>query len=652
LWSSQVQNLLVNSLSARSRARERLLDIVVETAYSWPEMRLPGGVAVAAAAILLAGCLGGDGDGKARKTDDRVPRGGTLRIGTVGLPLETIDPGRVAFDPALDELYRCCLLRTLVNYRGGTTEEGGAVLRPDLAVALPKVSADGLTYTFRLKPGLRYAPPYDDVAIRAQDVVRAIEYALRLPAAALADYPMLVIEGASDFQTHRAETIAGLETPDDRTLVVHVGERVGNLAERFSLALTAPVPPRTDVGADPIGRVPVASGPYMVAGSARFDYSRAPTRGGLPPGFVLGKRLTLVRNPSWRNDPLRAAYVDRIVLTPEQQPGEAAAKLDRGVLDIALGQLLPTPDQLERYSADPNLERRLFAHVGNTVRYIALNLAVPPFDDIHVRKAVNLAVDKQALRRTSQGGGRGARIAGHIAPDAFLNNLLLDYDPYETPGARGDLDAARKEMAKSRYDRDADGACDAAVCKGIAALVRTDNPTIPQLGRIVAENLRPLGLELDLEPVDVDKYFALVTRPQSRLPVIPALGVAPNSINASSVFRDLFYGRTIGAPSLGLAGSLVGASPQQLRKWKYRVTHVPNVDAKIDECLRLTGGAQTQCWAETDQLLMEKVVPWVPYLFEGFATVVSRRVTRFTYAQSNLILMPAFDRIALKRGSR
>jgi peptide/nickel transport system substrate-binding protein len=616
-------------------------------------MRLPGGVAVAAAAVLLAGCLG-DGDDKARKTDDRVPRGGTLRIGTVGLPLETIDPGRVPFDPALHELYRCCLLRTLVNYRGGTTEEGGAVLRPDLAVALPELSADGLTYTFRLKPGLRYAPPYDDVAIRAQDVVRAIEYALRVPAGPFASYyPMLAIEGASDFQTRKAETIAGLETPDDRTLVVHVGERVGDLAERFSLALTAPVPSRTDVGADSIGRVPVASGPYMVAGSARFDSSRAPTRGRLPPGFVLGKRLTLVRNPSWRNDSLRAAYVDRIVLTPEQEPGEAAAKLDRGVLDIALGQLLPTPKQLERYSADPNLERRLFAHVGNVVRYIAFNLAAPPFDDIHVRKAVNLAVDKQALRRTSRGGGRGARIAGHIAPDAFLNNLLLDYDPYETPGARGDLDAARKEMAKSRYDRDADGTCDATVCKRIAAPVRTDDPTIPQLGRIVAENLRPLGLELDLQPLDSDKYFALVSRPQSRLPVIPALGIAPDSINASSVFRTLFYGPIVGTPAgTGLAGSLVGASSQQLRRWKYRVTHVPNVDAKIDECLRLTGGAQTQCWAETDQLLMEKVVPWVPYLFDGFATVVSRRVTRFTYAQSNLILMPAFDRIALKRGSR
>jgi hypothetical protein len=81
------------------------------------------------------------------------------------------------------------------------------------------------------------------------------------------------------------------------------------------------------------------------------------------------------------------------------------------------------------------------------------------------------------------------------------------------------------------------------------------------------------------------------------------------------------------------------------------VTNVPNVDDKIRECLRLTAGAQIQCWAETDQLLMETVVPWVPYLFDGSIQVVSNRVSRFTFSQSSVFMMPAFDQIALKPGS-
>jgi peptide/nickel transport system substrate-binding protein len=311
---------------------------------------------------------------------------------------------------------------------------------------------------------------------------------------------------------------------------------------------------------------------------------------------------------------------------------------------------VPTTEQEARYRADPTLEKRLFAHVANVVRYISLNLAVPPFDDVHVRKAVNLAIDKQALRRTAR-AGLGGRIAGHIAPDALLNNLLLDYDPYETPGGRGDLEAAQGEMAKSRYDRDHDGVCDAPACSGLLSLARNDEPTIPRLAKIVADNLRRIGIELDVKAVDPDTYFGKVSLPQSRLPVVPALGLLPDTLNGTGLF-SVFYGPLVGGPpGYGLSGSLVGATPQQLGKWKYGVTNVPNVDGKIEECLRLTAGAQIQCWAETDQLLMETVVPWVPYLFDGSIQVVSNRVSRFTFSQSSVFMMPAFDQIALKPGS-
>src|SRR5215210_5037762 len=164
-------------------------------------MRVPAAFAAIGLAVLVAACSGGD-DELARKAD-QAPRGGTLRIGVTTPELSPLDPAKLEFDPAITELQRCCLLRTLVNYRGATTEEGGTVLRPDLAVALPKVSEDGLAYTFRLKPGIRYAPPYDDVTIKAQDTVRAIEYALRLKSAHETT-SMLVIEGAREFQNGRA----------------------------------------------------------------------------------------------------------------------------------------------------------------------------------------------------------------------------------------------------------------------------------------------------------------------------------------------------------------------------------------------------------------------------------------------------------------
>ncbi len=596
-------------------------------------------------ATLGAGCSGGE---EATRTSDDVPRGGALRIGGTGTEgtgsIPTLDLSLpTGFSPVVVELHRCCLSRTLLNYRGATTEEGGSILRPDLATTLPRVSDDGLTYTFTLRSGLRYAPPYDDTPIRAQDIVRAVEYTL-----GLGPGPLLVIEGAQAFESGQASSVTGLETPDDGTLVVHLAERVGDLAERFSSATTAPIPEGADVGHPTIGRVPVASGPYMLEGSAAYDFSRPPTPKRLPAGFVVEERVSLVRNPSWRGDALRGGYVDRMLLTAERTPESAAAKVDAGTLDVALGQLSPTPGQLERYQADPQLRKRVHAHVANSVRYVNLNVALPPFDDLHVRKAVNLAIDKQALRAAAR-SGLGGRIAGHIAPDAFLNNLLLDYDPYETPAHRGDLEAAREEMAKSRYDRDGDGRCDARVCRGLIAAVRDDEPTNARLGELIGDDLRPLGIELEIRASDPDTYFSRAILPEAKASVIPSLGWGIEVPNAAGVFPPLFSGALVGHPS-GSNLSLVGASATQLRRLGYPPRKVPSIDGKLAECVRLTGRAQIQCWAETDQLLMERVVPWVPYVFEGNAQVVSERVARFTFAQAGF-LMPAFDQLALKPGS-
>ena len=606
--------------------------------------------AYAAAVVLATLAAGCGGDDEATRTTDDVPRGGTLRIGTTGGEgrgeITTIDPA-LLHGPEISELQRCCLLRTLVSYRGAPTEEGGAILRPDLAVGLPRVSDDGLTYTFTLKDGLRYAPPYEGVPIRSQDVVRGLEYGLRLgPGFATAGY--LVIEGADAFQRKQADTVSGLETPDERTLVVHLRERIGDLAEKFSSALTAPIPEGADVGHRDFGRVLVASGPYMIEGAAGYDFSRPPSLQRLPSGFVRDRRLTLVRNPSWSSDALRKGYADRIVLSVESSPERAAAKVDRGALDVALGQLSPPREQLQRYQADPELRKRVFAHVMNSMRYINLNVAVPPFDDIHVRKAANLVVDKRALFEAAR-GGLGGRIAGHISPDALLNNLLLDYDPYETPGHGGDVNAARAEMARSRYDRNRDGRCDAAVCRNVTAPVRNDEPTNARLGEIIRDNLRAIGIELKVEAFDADTYFGSAIAPERKLALIPSLGWSVDVLNAAGVFPPLFAGALAGSAA-GTNLSLVGASPRQLERIGYPPRKLPSVDRKLGECLRLTGRAQTQCWAETDQLLMERVVPWVPYLFEGKAQVVSSRIARFSFAQA-AFGVPAVDQIALKPGS-
>jgi peptide/nickel transport system substrate-binding protein len=396
---------------------------------------------VLAGLILAAGGCAGD-DEPTRRADE-FPRGGTLRVATGPLLNEfspfPFDPQRFSFVPA--ELHRCCLLRTLLSYTGRPTGAGGAVLRPDLAAALPRVSADGLTWTFSLKRGVRYAPPFGDREIVAADVIRAIERAVRIEA----DYSSYyhVIEGAQAYGAGRADSISGLEAPDATTFVVHLTRPTGDLGGRMALSAAAPLPPGAAEGHEDYGPFLVASGPYMIEGSQRLDFSLPPTRQKPVSGYRPRRSLTLVRNPSWdaSTDPLRPAYVDRIEIEVVTDLDARLREVEAGQLDFLVEAGSP-PGYVSRYGRSAELRKRLHRSTFDVTWATWMKLAVPPFDDLRVRRAVNLVVDKERLAdlmssRPYYGGWVDGDVTGHLVPDSLQNNLLLDYDPHETPGHRG-----------------------------------------------------------------------------------------------------------------------------------------------------------------------------------------------------------------------
>src|SRR6187431_3067840 len=146
----------------------------------------PGRMArVAGVAVLLVGCSGSAAEPSASPSD--LPTGGTLRL---AVPHDIVPPSALAssdegiannalnpnFMPWYDsqELQRCCLVRTLLSYPGFPTDRGGTVLRPDLAASMPELSADELTWTFRLQPGIHYAPPLSEVEVTSADFVRML----------------------------------------------------------------------------------------------------------------------------------------------------------------------------------------------------------------------------------------------------------------------------------------------------------------------------------------------------------------------------------------------------------------------------------------------------------------------------------------------
>jgi ABC-type oligopeptide transport system substrate-binding subunit len=160
------------------------------------------------------------------------------------------------------------------------------------------------------------------------------------------------------------------------------------------------------------------------------------------------------------------------------------------------------------------------------------------------------------------------------------------------------------------------------------------------LATIVEDNLEALGIDLAPEVLDNDAFFQALD-PTTQVPIAIGDGWVKDFPSGSTWFEPLFSSEALGNPNT----SLVGATGEQLEALGYPPVEVPSVDGKIAECLEAPGSAQFACWAELDQLLMEQVVPWVPYAGMTDVRTFSPRVESFSIDQA--FTLPALDRIAL-----
>jgi peptide/nickel transport system substrate-binding protein len=536
--------------------------------------------------------------------------------------------------------------------------QGGSELRPDLATDLPSVSDDGLTWTISIKPGVHYAPPFDDVEITADDFIRAMEREAD-PAASSGGYSFYysAIEGFDDFGAGDAKSISGMTAVDDHTLQITVTEPTGDLGWRFAMPAAAPIPP-SDAGplgaaeghTKDYGRFLVASGPYMFEGADQIDYSVPADEQKPAQGYIPGRSIVLVRNPSWdpETDDLHHQYADRFETTIGGDVEDLFQQVNTGDLDFVV-DAYPTANVLKQYSTDPDLQGLLYIHPQNAVSYTSMNLGVPPFDDVHVRKAANWAWNKAGGRQIAGGPLVGTN-AGHIFPDGLLNNILQDYNPYATPDDSGDVEKAKAEMAQSKYDTNQDGVCDAPECSNILAITSTTSPA-PKVAALVKETLAAIGLDLDIRALSTTTMYAKCNNLPEAVPICLSVGWIQDYPDAYTFGPPLFGGSDYGALYPGCCNyDALGATPEELKDWGYSVTSVDSVDEKLSECSAIpVGDERTQCWADLDRMLMEEIVPWVPRTNTNATEIVSSNIANYSYSEFSG--EAAFDHFATNNNS-
>jgi peptide/nickel transport system substrate-binding protein len=531
-------------------------------------------------------------------------------------------------------LHSNLLSRTLLNYRHVAGTRGSELL-PDLAEGLPEITEDGLKYTFTLKGDARFGPPLDR-DITSADVRYAFErVGTERVGAGYSFYYESAIEGFTDFATGVTDEISGIETPDEDTIVFHLIQPTGDFLYRLAMPAAAPIPQeiaRCFPTGEPYGRHLVSSGPYMIEGAGAAEFT---TCSELEPfsGFNPDEHLHLVRNPSFivaDDDPrIRESLPDRFEFVAGVDDDAILEHLKDGRSDVASGS--PSFDTLREYAARPRLRKNLHVETGDQIWYITMNLSVPPFDDVHVRRAVSYVIDKDSLVR-AWGGPLQGSVSRHVLPDAMIGGRLGDFDPYPSPDNAGNLARAKAEMKRSRYDSNRDGLCDRPACDAVLHIGRDVTPW-SSLSLVIEGSLDKIGISVDTsEPPDP---YGTIQQLPNRVALTSIPGWGKDYPDPYSFIGFLFDGRNIDATT-NANYSLVGLTEERAAELgiDYPRRGIPSVDDDIDACaVLLPGDERLSCWVALDRKLMTEVVPWIPYLDANRILITSDDVRPYAFDQ-------------------
>lgn len=603
--------------------------------------------------LVAAACGGDDGGGddeEQTKGGSGEDLGGDAKAGGVWRVEQTSFEFTGGFDPTAEYLstafaiHGMLMHRNLITYKHIKGAEGNELV-PDLATEVPEPTNNGLTYTFELKDGIEWAPPVSRPIV-CDDFAYALgRIDVEEEVAQYGSYYDGTIEGMDGPKPYKGEVEipSGVKCLDDQTLEITLQKPAGDFLYRMAMGAAAPQPPEVSEcfnggKAGDYGAYQVSSGPYMFEGLDEMDISSCETiKETAPSGFALNEHLFLVRNPNY--DPetdspeVRENLPDRFEFTINTNEKDIFDKIEAGEAEDTPEQ--PLPAVLEKYATTPELEKRLLVAGGDRTWYMTMNLTQPPFDDIHVRKAANLVLDKAAIQRV-WGGKLAGEIATHILPPEVTGGhpTSTEYDPYASPGFQGDVEAAKEEMKQSKYDTDQDGVCDAPECKGILHTNRKDAPH-GDMTPIIEQSFAEIGLELETRE-QLDAY-PLVSTVAKNVPISTYPGWGKDYPDAYTFVGFLFQGGDKILCEGNYNYALVGITPERFKECggKGNAENVPSVDDEIAACIDIPEAeARQECWIELDKTLMEDVVPWVPYLWEQHTGVFGPTVTKYDFDQN------------------
>jgi ABC-type transport system substrate-binding protein len=389
----------------------------------------------------------------------------TLVITTLS-DISTLDPA-IGYDtsswPTIALFYR-----GLVQLSDPNTPE------PALAESW-EISEDGLVYTFTLREGIMFS---NGRAITPEDVKYTFERLHDPDTASPTAYFFGMIEGVDAYVAGDADEISGIEILDDRTIQFTLTRPEWTLMQRFALAPGMIVAREGVEAAENFGREPLGAGPYVLE------------------SWESGVRMTLRANENYWKEGLPVTPNIRIDIGVE--PAVGVLRMDNGEADLFL-DFVPN-SEYPRIASDPVLAERLLEVTAfPNVQYIIPNTRTEPFDDVNVRTALSMAIDRENLVRIYN--NRAVPANGPVPPTVLGNNADLapmTYDP----------EAAAALLAEAGY---ADGIT--------TEIYATTDPTDVAIMQAVVQDWSAIGVNAELRSVDFAQWLDIAFNTPEEMPL-------------------------------------------------------------------------------------------------------------------------------------
>jgi peptide/nickel transport system substrate-binding protein len=513
------------------------------------------------AAVLAATVAGAT---TATAADGTPVNGGTLRAGIADNP-DHLDTG-LSYATEGWEILEATGDGLLAFKRAAGA--AGAQIVPDLATAMPKVSDGGTTYAFTMRSDVPFSAPVSR-AVQPSDIKFAIERLFRIDSGGVGFYSGIV--GAQRYARTRRGGISGIVANDKaHTVTFHLTKPDGTFLDYIAIPFAFAVPkgaPDKDIST--VAKWRVSTGPYVIS-----DY-------------VPKDHITLKRNPAFHQwtPAVPAGHLDEIDIKIGVDPEQAVNEVASGALDWYFGAV--ASDRLTALKAQhPD---QVHVYPRNNITYFEMNTRKAPFTNVAVRKAMNYAVDRNALVKIF--GGQGTPTENIVPPSlgaAYVKHTSYPYD----------LAKAKALVASSGT-------------KGMAVTVEshTTDP-VPKAAQYMASVLDQLGYKATVKTLDESVYWDTISTQKG-------------DPQMAFVQFDQDYPEGQDFIDVQLNGDNIANVGNQV----HSNIDVPALNRRMNAAKQMPLGPKRDAqWASIDAAQMRDEAPWVPFMNRNLPKYVSSSV--------------------------